>query len=438
MQRTPERRRKVKKDSDTRLDEDDKESQSSGDDTGTEAVGATAPPALIAIPAELLQSLTTMCSQAMMAMNVSRVPAVSETCPQPRREPRPVIAVPEFTGYHDHRTVVNYIGELELYQNVTGASDEHMLKSIVPLALKSSAKLWFDNSQPYTSLGAFKNALRAEFLPPLYKTRVQRDLHLRTQGPQESLVEYIRVMQELYRRAEPEASESAKIERILQQCHPLYHVYLFGRSYNTVDELVRHAHLIQDTLYAGMTYMLPPAPDSMVEPSLGYDPGARYRAERRGQVAYLSSPRALEPPHTSVEAWHGRPHLGAGRNDTQFPRDTRNFQSPGLGAPVVMDRDSRRTGPDDGRQSRDTRNPTRAPSRARREIPSDGAAPMQDDARGVVAKDATGPVRCNYGNSGRCYNCGRWGHYARDCPQRNQPSPKPKITFPGNGSSRRR
>lgn len=116
MQGTPERRRKVKKDSDTSLDE--KESQSSGDDTGTEAVGATAPPALIAIPAELLQSLTTMCSQAMMAMNVSRVPAVSETCPQPRREPRPVIAVPEFTFTQIYLLYTPYSSKRELAKDI--------------------------------------------------------------------------------------------------------------------------------------------------------------------------------------------------------------------------------------------------------------------------------------------------------------------------------
>lgn len=191
MQGTPERRRKIKKYADTRLDDSDTESQCSGNDTGSEEVGAGNPPAIFAMPAYLLQSLRSMSSQAIAAMNVFRVPSVSETCPQLRRKPRPVIVIPEFGGYRDDSTVVNYVGKLGLYQNVTVASDEHMLKSVVPLALRSSAKLWLDNSQPYTSLGAFKNALRAEFLPLLYNTRVKRDLHLRTQGPQKSLVKYI-------------------------------------------------------------------------------------------------------------------------------------------------------------------------------------------------------------------------------------------------------
>lgn len=71
---------------------------------------------------------------------------------------------------------------------------------------------------------------------------------------------------------------------------------------------------------------------------------------------------------------------------------------------------------------------------------------MQRDARGVIGKDAAGPVRCNHSNSGRYNNCSSWGHLARVCPRRNQASAKPNFTASGervepkmltNGSSSR-
>lgn len=142
----------------------------------------------------------------------------------------------------------------------------------------------------------------------------------------------------------------------------------------------------------------------MVQQSLSYDLGTQCKVQNAGPSCLSLQPRALQLPNTSVEEWHDTPHFVAGRNDTQSPRDTRNFRSSGFGAPVPRYGDSRRTGPHDGQQCRKTRNPARAPSRTRPLNFSDGACLIQGDARVVVAKDRTGRLRHNYGNSGRGNN----------------------------------
>lgn len=75
-----------------------------------------------------------------------------------------------------------------------------------------------------------------------------------------------------------------------------------------------------------------------------------------------------------------------------------NSQRYVFGVPVPRDGGSCWTERNDGGRSREACNHARSLSRARCESSSDGAASTQGGGRRVVAKDATGTARCNYGN----------------------------------------
>ncbi|CAN7948835.1 unnamed protein product, partial [Ixodes hexagonus] len=151
------------------------------------------------------------------------------------------------------------------------------------------------------SLSAFRRSFREEFLPPGYDSRAQRELERRTQHP-EGLVEYIRAMQELFNRAAKAAPESERVARIIRQSHPRYHVYLQGRRFESVEDLVRAARGVQDMILASVDYRPPPPATEALEPSCAWSPPARTALERTPPThrppervgAYAYMPRALD------------------------------------------------------------------------------------------------------------------------------------------------
>ncbi|CAN7991673.1 unnamed protein product [Ixodes hexagonus] len=65
-------------------------------------------------------------------------------------------------------------------------------------------------------------------------------------------------MQMLFKRADPNTPESDRVARVRRQCHSKYHVYFINRTYETLEELSRGAHLIEEATYAERSYKPPP------------------------------------------------------------------------------------------------------------------------------------------------------------------------------------
>ncbi|CAN7946741.1 unnamed protein product, partial [Ixodes hexagonus] len=137
--------------------------------------------------------------------------------------PRPQVPVPTYTGYDDRKSVADFLAELAAYKLATGASDDYVLARVLPAALQASAARWWRIVAPFLTWEDFRRKFQDEFLPPGYQSRVQRELERRTQHPDETLVEYVRVMQELFDRACPTTVESDRVARVVQQSHPRFH-----------------------------------------------------------------------------------------------------------------------------------------------------------------------------------------------------------------------
>ncbi|XP_049268998.1 uncharacterized protein LOC125757433 [Rhipicephalus sanguineus] len=209
----------------------------------------------------------------------------------------PPAALPTYTGYDDPKSVADFLEEMDRYVRATGASEAHVMARILPLALRDAAGRWWRLQTPFTTWAEIEQRFREEFLPPGYELRVQRELELRTQHPDESLLEYVRTMQELHRRAAPTASERDQVARVIRQSHLRFRPFLYGRTFETLEHLAREASGVQDALLTDSTYVPPPAPQSALEPSLAW------RAPVASPSCDLTSPgtftaissRALDP-----------------------------------------------------------------------------------------------------------------------------------------------
>ncbi|KAG0444612.1 hypothetical protein HPB47_013595 [Ixodes persulcatus] len=227
---------------------------------------------------------------------------------------------------------------------------------ILPIALVEDAARWWRLQEPPSSMAAFHERFRSEFLPPDYERRVREELNTRTQHPDESLLEYVRAIQELYSRADPAASHSDQVSRVIRQCHPSSKPYLRGRSFDTLEALAREARVVQADLLAELRYAPPPRPEESLEPCCAFagsqSPTPRVEtasvsAVVRRKAREVVSARALDPfsyEHRRRAGRENRPSssVGAiaagvrgvprrGDNASRFGRDDRDGrrQSPG-------------------------------------------------------------------------------------------------------------
>jgi len=109
--------------------------------------------------------------------------------------------VPKYKGFNDPRTPYDFLLELDKFQTILAYSDDDMLYRVIPMALHGEAYTWFRSELiPFTSFHEFKLRLRKEYQPVGYIEDLNREIDKRTQGPNEPLTSYIRVMRDYYER----------------------------------------------------------------------------------------------------------------------------------------------------------------------------------------------------------------------------------------------
>ncbi|XP_077550714.1 uncharacterized protein LOC144163938 [Haemaphysalis longicornis] len=236
----------------------------------------------------------------------------------PQRVPafHPSLAVPRFTGYDDFKSVADFLSDLNVYKTASGASDEFVLTRVLPVALEASAGRWWRLQTPFASWADFEARFREEFLPPDYDYRIRRELEARTQHPREGLLEYIRAIQELFKRAIPGASDAEMVKHVLRRFHPRFRPFLHGRDYSSLEETARSARSIEDALISELSYIPPPPVGEALEPACAwrdtYETSPQRSPQPRTAAAGLNSPRARGPSALGDrQLERGRPLDGA-------------------------------------------------------------------------------------------------------------------------------
>lgn len=91
-----------------------------------------------------------------------------------------------------------------------------VLRGVLLVALHGAAEQWRWLQPPNRqSWKQFVAAFREEFLPVVYKYRIRHELDTETQHSKEALLDYVRAMQKLFRRADPTAPEAIKVSHVM-------------------------------------------------------------------------------------------------------------------------------------------------------------------------------------------------------------------------------
>lgn len=330
----------------------------------------------------LQNALQVMQSLAGALQNTMRAPSQSE-------RPRIKVDMPTYSGYHDRTSANEYLDRLQYYQQATGLSDAELLARVVPASLTEQAARWFRLAgHRARTVEEFRANFREEFLPANYEWRLRRELELRTQHPDESLLEYVRAMDELYRLASPLATDADKVERVTRQAHPTFAAYFRGCRYRDLDELATEAKRIQGDILAARAYRPPPPAALSLEPRCAWNGGgiashsprvdaSASFADEQVQRGWELSDRALDPYAYALKTAQHNAARSAPRQELATNARTEERHMP------TAERGS--YGPPDW---------------------SDGR-----------------PRHRGFG--GRCYQCGGLGHIARDC-----------ASTPGRGRAR--
>ncbi|XP_077484489.1 uncharacterized protein LOC144094401 [Amblyomma americanum] len=172
------------------------------------------------------------------------------------------LPMPTYRGYDDLLSARDFLESLTHYQRAMGLTDQVVLAHIIPAALTDTAARWHRLAgHRAATLEEFRAAFLREFLPANYERRMRLELELRTQAPDESLLEYVRAMEDLFSIAEPRASNEERVERTTRQAHPAFSTHLRGDRFRDFEELAAEAKRLQGDILAARAYH-PPSPAS--------------------------------------------------------------------------------------------------------------------------------------------------------------------------------
>lgn len=172
----------------------------------------------------------------------------------------------QYDGVSSVNSFLERVEELRISRGVT---KERLLRSAPELFTKD-ALLWF-RMGTFTSWDDLVQKLRYAFQPHDYEYALWEEIRRRTQGAQERVINYIAIMENLFKKLASPPSEEQRVELIRRNMLPYIQTGLSLRNLGSINELCSLAKAIESTESRIRQYCPPPTnPKLLIEPDLVY------------------------------------------------------------------------------------------------------------------------------------------------------------------------
>ncbi|KAL7297474.1 hypothetical protein TKK_0009843 [Trichogramma kaykai] len=116
----------------------------------------------------------------------------------------------------------SFISKLRTVKNLTNLSDRDLL-AFMPSMLVGDAEIWAEFLfTKWTSLGKFEEDLRLQYGIPNFQIRLENEILMRTQGPDETIAVYIAKIRLLINKLSPPWTTVKQLDRVYENLHPKY------------------------------------------------------------------------------------------------------------------------------------------------------------------------------------------------------------------------
>lgn len=221
-------------------------------------------------------------------------------------------------------SVLTFLERLEEMRQSRGATKPQLLRGAAEL-FSGDALLWYRSIRHrITHWEDLVTCLKESFLPHDYEESLWSEIRGRTQHPQERVVLYVAIMENLFNRLPNKATEDTKIAIIKRNLQPEYMPHLALQNIKTVEQLIDVCRKLENAKVMASRYKSPPTSSThMVEPELSATKcRARFSAmhaveayERgtgglgsldaaRGQLPEPSSKSAPPPALAAFSCWN--------------------------------------------------------------------------------------------------------------------------------------
>lgn len=314
------------------------------------------------------------------------------------------VDIPTYSGFTEKKTPYDFLCDIEKYRQISGISFPMLLLQVIPIALTDDAFHWYNMEMqwnPFPDWENFKSRFREQFQPHDYSKRLVKELGERSQGPDESLSYFLRVIAGYFERLGVQ-DEQVLIERVCDQMHPDYKRYIpNANGFGSLADFSNVVKSVDKRVQSDKQYR-PPRVGRSIEPTLAYKPIVQNEPR-----VYSSTPRSLNSSGDSFrlqETRHDSRNMD--RRQVSFESDRRDQHN------------SRSPSNDRSQNERSNSDLITLPSQSPRDF-----GQRSFDRRSPVSFDRSertrspSPARRNI----ECFECGE-NHYVRDCPKRKEKS----------------
>ncbi|XP_015595377.1 uncharacterized protein LOC107267791 [Cephus cinctus] len=175
----------------------------------------------------------------------------------------------KFTG-QDGCTVQEFIQKVNMHRKGTSITDDELLK-VLPSWLEGRAAQWWNiTHHRWRNWSEFLTDFETMYAGPIYQQRVREELRLRTQGPKESLMDYLISVQNIMSHLRPQLSEREKLDLIMDNLHPDMYPYFSPKPFRSMEEVQEQMMVIDARRARARYYRVPPLPQDSLFPENAY------------------------------------------------------------------------------------------------------------------------------------------------------------------------